>query len=98
MTWHFSPNYCPVCHLESCECVIHQGRFEEIKHLRDERDECELCWEKSHGSAIQSPFDLGARNRRPDADSAGDQGVRQKVAGDVEGVGRLLERARRMFR
>ncbi len=44
-------DFCPTCFVEGgCICVVHQGRFEEIKHLQDESDDCEICWGELHAA------------------------------------------------
>lgn len=46
-------DFCPTCFVEGgCECVIHQGRFEEIKHLQDESDDCEICFDEDRERAL----------------------------------------------
>ena len=54
--------WCPTCFVEGgCECVIHQGRLEEIKHLQDESDQCDECeqawWDVLRSLGLASPYD-----------------------------------------
>ncbi len=82
----FGPSFCSYCHLEGCECVIHPDRFEDIKHLESERDECEICFEEQNERVANACGGLLTRIGDTFSAALGGVGDRAAVSSDVDRI------------